>query len=219
MRTLCTLFMVAILATGLASQSKTLVPDLRDVASGKDWKVVGRSVTLENENGTDVLRFDAQQGQGLAYLPGLRLDNGTIEFDVRGKNVFQRSFVGIAFHGVDENTFDAIYFRPFNFKSEDSTRRAHAVQYISSPDYGWPVLRGKYPGKYEQPVQSAPDPDGWFHARVVLDYPTVSVFVDNADQPCLVVRQLNDIKTGWVGLFVGEGSDGGFANLKITSNK
>jgi hypothetical protein len=137
----------------------------------------------------------------------------------RAKTFSTRSFVGIAFHGVDETTFDAIYFRPFNFRSEDPTRRAHAVQYISTPEFGWAVLRGKYPGKYEQPVQPPPDPDGWFHASVVLDYPVVSVYVNNSDQPSLVVRQLNETKSGWVGLFVGEGSDGRFANLKITPKK
>ncbi len=43
--------------------------------------------------------------------------NGTIECDIREKDVQGQSFVGITFHGVDSTTYDAIYFRPFNFKT------------------------------------------------------------------------------------------------------
>jgi len=42
--------------------------------------------------------------------------------------------VGIAFHGSDNKTLDAIYFRPFNFQSTDPVRKIHAVQYVSHPD-------------------------------------------------------------------------------------
>ena len=43
----------------------------------------------------------------------------------------------------------------------------------------------------------------------------VSVFVDAGQEPCLVVEELSDRKGGKVGLWVGEGSGGEFANLKI----
>jgi len=41
------------------------------------------------------------------------------------------------------------------------------------------------------------------------------VFVADAKQPSLVVRQLSDRHTGRVGLWVGNNSGGDFANLKI----
>jgi hypothetical protein len=59
----------------------------------------------------------------------------------------QQSFVGVAFHGVDGTTYDAIYFRPFNFKTDDPVRRIHAVQYISHPDNPWQKLRDGQPGE------------------------------------------------------------------------
>jgi hypothetical protein len=61
-----------------------------------------------------------------------------------------------------------------------------------------------------------PDPNGWFHARVVVASPKVSVFVDEGKEPALVVEQLSDRKKGLVGIWVGNGSGGDFANLKIT---
>jgi hypothetical protein len=80
---------------------------------------------------------------GIAWLKGIEFTNGTIEVDLRGKDLFQRSFVGIAFHGVDTTNYDAVYFRPFNFRSDDSVRRIHAVQYIHPPKLDWFVLSSK----------------------------------------------------------------------------
>jgi len=107
-----------------------------------------------------------------------------------------QSFVGIAFHGVDSTTYDAIYFRPFNFKTPDPARHSHAVQYISNPTYTWQRLRTERPGVFEQPVSPAPDPNQWFHVRVVVASPKVSVFVGDAKQPSLVVDQLSDRTKG-----------------------
>ncbi|OLC73994.1 MAG: hypothetical protein AUH78_12145, partial [Gemmatimonadetes bacterium 13_1_40CM_4_69_8] len=161
------------------------------------------------------LRLSSSPGDGVAYLRGTEFGNGTIEVDIRGKDVQGQSFVGIAFHGVDSTTYDAIYFRPFNFRTPDSTRHSHAVQYISHPTYTWQKLRAERPGSFEQPVSPAPDPNAWFHVRVVVASPKVSVFVGDAKQPSLVVDQLNDRTKGLVGLWVGNGSGGDFANLKI----
>src|SRR5437588_839179 len=46
--------------------------------------------------------------------------------------------------------------------------------------------------------------------------PKVSVFVADAKQPSRVVSQLSDRHKGRVGLWVGNGSDGDFANLILT---
>jgi len=100
-------------------------------------------------------------GDGVAYVEGLEFTKGTIECDVRGKDIQQQSFVGVAFHGVDGTSYDAIYFRPFNFRTKDPARRAHAVQYISHPTYTWQKLRAEQPGRYEQPVNPVPDPNEW----------------------------------------------------------
>ena len=116
---------------------------------------------------------------------------------------------------MDEKTYDAVYFRPFNFKAEDPARRLRAVQYIRDPTYTWQKLRTEHPGKNEQPVNPVPDPNGWFHARVVVANPKVSVFVNDAKEPSLVVDQLSDRKKGLVGLWLGNTSAGDFANFKI----
>ncbi len=194
-------------ASSLAAQQRAVAP--------KDVQVFNRSVSSLSDGNRKGLRLSSSPGDGVAYLRGTEFGNGTIEVDIKGKDVQGQSFVGIAFHGVDSTTYDAIYFRPFNFRTPDSTRHSHAVQYISHPTYTWQKLRAERPGSFEQPVSPAPDPNAWFHVRVVVASPKVSVFVGDAKQPSLVVDQLNDRTKGLVGLWVGNGSGGDFANLKI----
>jgi 3-keto-disaccharide hydrolase len=203
------------MASRVLAQKKTVEPDLAALAEGKGLKVFNRSLSVINDGARKGVRLSESPGDGVAYLEGVEFTNGAIEFDVRGKDVQQQSFVGVAFHGLDEKTYDAIYFRPFNFKTEDQARRIRAVQYISHPTCTWQKLRTEQPGKYEKPVSPAPDPNDWFHARIVVASPKVSVFVNDAKEPSLVVEQLSDRKRGLVGLWVGNTSGGDFANFKI----
>lgn len=195
-------------AAGASGQQRPLEPDRLDVLNN-------RTASSFTDGARTGLRLSEGPGEGPVYLQGIEFGNGTIEFDVRGKDVQGQSFVGIAFHGVDGTTYDAIYFRPFNFKTEDPARRLRAVQYISHPTYTWHKLRAEQPGQYEKPVSPAPDPNGWFRVRIVVAAPNVSVFVADATEPSLVVSQLSDRRKGRIGLWVGNGSGGDFANLKI----
>ncbi|HYR98528.1 MAG TPA: hypothetical protein VEO58_05910 [Gemmatimonadales bacterium] len=194
-------------ASSVAAQQRTIEP--------KDVQVFNRTVSVLSDGTRKGVRLNEQPGEGVAYLKGIEFSNGTIEFDVRGKDVQGQSFVGVAFHGLDSTTYDAIYLRPFNFRTEDPARHSHAVQYVSQPAYPWQRLRTERPGVFEQPVSPAPDPNAWFHVRVVVASPKVSVFVGDAKQPSLVVTQLSDRAKGLVGLWVGNGSGGDFADLKI----
>ena len=124
-----------LVAFGGAAKQKSLQPDLTKIAEGKGWKVVGRKVAVVNDGNRQTVQFDEAAGQGLAWLEGVEFINGVIEFDVKGKDELQKSFVGVAFRVVDATTHDAVYFRPFNFKSGDPVRRAHAVQYVSHPAF------------------------------------------------------------------------------------
>jgi hypothetical protein len=200
-------------ASRVLGQKKSIEPDLSALVEAKGLKIFNRSLSgLNDKKG---VRLSESPGDGVAYLEGIEFANGAIEIDIKGKDVQQQSFVGVAFHGLDEKTYDAIYFRPFNFKTEDQARRIRAVQYISHPTYTWNKLRAENPGKYEKPVIPAPDPNDWFHARIVVASPKVSVFINDAKEPSLVVEQLSDRKKGLIGLWVGNTSGGDFANLKI----
>ena len=203
------------IAPSIIAQTKTIESDLAELAEGKGLKTFNRSVNRLNDAAKKGVHLNESQAMGVAYLQGIEFSNGTIECDVRGKDVQQHSFIGVAFHGIDETTYDAIYFRPFNFRAENPEKRSHAVQYVSHPTFTWQKLRAEQPGKYEHAVNPVPDPNGWFHVRVIVASPKVSVFVADAKEPNLVVNQLSDRKKGLVGLWVGNNSGGDFANFKI----
>lgn len=193
--------------------------DLAKIADPAVWRTYNREAKLVDEAGKKFVRLDGRSNDGVAWLVGSDFREGLIDVDLRGRNAVGQSFVGIAFRGVDDTTYDGVYFRPFNFKIEDPARRQRAVQYISHPRFPWEKLRADSPGKYEQPVSPVPDPDGWFHARIVVEAQKVSVFVNDAKEPCLVVTPVSERKNGKVGLWVGNGSSGDFANLKLTPKK
>jgi hypothetical protein len=90
------------------------------------------------------------------------------------------------------------------------------VQYVSHPAYSWQKLRAEHPDKYEQAVMPVPDPNGWFHVRLVIVSPKVSVFVENASEPSLIVSQLSTREKSLIGLWTRNYSGGDFANLNLT---
>ena len=202
-------------ASPIFGRQKTPEPDLAKLVDNKGMTVFNRTVSSFNDGAMRGARLNASAGEGVAYVPGIEFGDGTIELDIKGKDVPQMSFLGVAFHGVDGTTFDAIYFRPFNFRAQDPSSHGHSVQYVSDPTYTWDKLRAEYPGKYEQAVNPVPDPNDWFHARVVVASPRVSVFVGDAKEPSLVVNQLSDRKKGLVGLWFWNNSGGDFANFKL----
>ena len=201
------------------AQEKAIEPDLMRLVEGKGWKISNRAVTAVEEDGKKGIRFDERLGDGVAWLEDIKFGNSVIECDIKGKDVFQNSFLGLAFRGVDEKTQDVVYCRPFNFRAADPDRRSHAVQYVSHPTYTWSKLRKEHPAVYEKPVDPQPDPNGWLHLRIVVSKPKVSVYLNDAKEPSLVVQELSERIDGWVGLWVGNTSGGTFANLKITPGR
>ncbi|MGH2563087.1 MAG: hypothetical protein ACRDE8_02460 [Ginsengibacter sp.] len=191
------------------SQQLTYMPDLSAVNDTTNWGNLDRDVRFDS-----TVVFDAKVSEGAVWLKNYSFTNGKIEVDVKGKNLQGQSFVGIAFHLIDGNTFDAIYFRPFNFFNPE--RNTHSIQYISMPEHPWQQLRQNFPGKYESNIFNPPNPDDWFHVSIEINYPKITVFVNNETAPSLVVEQLSINKTGSVGLWVGYMSEGKFKNLKIT---
>jgi hypothetical protein len=193
--------------------AQTITPELSKINDGKTWKIFNRAVKTGTDENQSTIIFDAREGDGLAVFQDLNFENGTIEFDVKGKDVLQQSFVGVAFHIQNDSTFNAIYFRPFNFKKPERT--SHSVQYISHPKFTWQKLRSEFPEQFEKTVTPVPNPDEFFHARIEVEWPLVKVFVENADIPSLEVKMLSTFKKGKVGLWVGNGSDGSFKNMTV----
>ena len=183
----------------------------------------GVSVANTVYQGKASVRVDAlpsaPNGQSYAIVKGSRFHNGTIEVDLAGKpaanaGAAARGFFGIAFR-MQGNRYEHIYLRPTNGRADDQVRRNHSTQYGAQPDFDFDRLRKESPEKYESYVDL--EPGIWTKYRIVINGTKARLFVDGAAQPCLIV---NDMKLGdsegAVALWVGPGTEGYFASLKIT---
>lgn len=189
--------------------------NLGELAKANKIELFNRSLNDQKMDSPEAIFLSAASGDGIAWIQSVELSEGTIEVEIKGKNDPGRSFVGIAFHGKDDRVFDAVYLRPFNFQSAEQERRSHSIQYISMPEYDWKKLRDDNPGKYEFAITPPPDPNSWVKLKLVVTGKKVAAFVNGSDRPSLTVELLNNRLKGKVGLWAGNGSEGGFRNFKI----
>lgn len=187
------------------AQRTTTYPDINDASK---WKVYNRTTKADT-----AVYVNSNTGDGVVWLKDLIFKEGEIELDIRGKDIQGKSFVGIAFHGQDDTTYEAVYFRPFNFKSPD--RNTHSIQYISHPENPWFKLRETLPGVYENKITPVPNPEQWFHVKIIITSPEIQVFVDKSNSQSFIIKKLLSKPAGLVGLWLGNKSDGTFKNLKI----
>jgi hypothetical protein len=149
--------------------------------------------------------------------------NGSIEVDLMGRlgpraPRDSRAFIGVVFRtAADHKSFESIYLRPTNGRKRDpgAPRNVRAIQYFAYPDWKFDRLRRDFPdGRYESGADIA---DGeWIRLRLEVDGAVVRTFIN--DKPELVVSdlRLGATRRGALGLFVDIGTEGYFANLKIT---
>ncbi len=211
---LCISMLILMMDSSFAQ--KTISINIQKKVKRDDVHVINRDIEKLSEPGHKGIRLDARYGDGIAWLKDFEFAEGIIEFDVRGKDLKQHSFVGIAFHGYDTLTYEAIYLRPFHFRTSELPYKNRAIQYIARPIYRWQDLREQFPGKYENLISPAPDPDVWIKVRIVLKGNIISTYINDNMEPSLVVESLGVLKKGSIGFFVADTSGGDFANLKIT---
>ncbi|HEY1240301.1 MAG TPA: hypothetical protein VGF16_07070 [Bryobacteraceae bacterium] len=191
--------------------------------TGAQLEAHGVSVADVMYRGKAGVRVDAlptaANGQSYAIVKGSRFHNGTIEVELAGKPSANagsgaRGFIGIAFR-LQGSRYEYIYLRPTNGRADDQVRRNHSTQYASAPDFDFDRLRKESPEKYESYVDI--EPGVWTRYRIVVDGTKAMLFVHGSAQPCLFVTdmKLGDSQ-GAVALWVGPGTEGYFANLKVT---
>src|SRR5215472_17016179 len=80
--------------------------DLAAQLTARKLHAVNREVTT-TQGRADAVHVSDKPNPGVVWIDGVDFAEGTIEVDVRGRNMPQRSFVGIAFHGKDDNTYES----------------------------------------------------------------------------------------------------------------
>lgn len=212
------IYTLLLLHSLLFAQQQIVIKPADLYKNGK-LKSVNREIKIVSENRGTYLEILENKKEGIVWLPVKPFKNGTIEIEMRGKDVFQRSFIGVAFHGADDITYDAVYCRPFNFLAKDSVRKIHAVQYISHPDYTWEKLRNERNAVFEKEIINPPNPNDWFMLKLVIDGTTVKAYINNTVTPSLVIEKLNNNTSGKIGLFTADSSGGDFKLIKLDYKK
>jgi hypothetical protein len=184
--------------------------------TANNFSVFNRSLSFKTDGPAQVIYLNERDDEGIAWIKGKHFTNGTIEVDIKGRDVLQRSFLVIAFHGINDTTYEAIYFRPFNFRADDAERKVHNVQYIAMPGFDWPKLRAEHHNQYEKGIDSRPDPNAWFHAKIEVHGTSVKVFVNDNATPSLSISALTHTGGKMIGYWVGNGSDGSWKNMRLT---
>ena len=207
-------FVCAFLCMASLSSFAQQKVDLAAALQEQQIEVVNRTLSVyKNQSGA--VEMNAAQGDGLAILTEFEFEKGTIEVELKGENSPGRSFIGIAFNIEDGETFEAVYFRPFNFVADEQIRKDHMVQYICHPDYTWSKLREERTGEFENEISAPPNPNDWFNVIIEISDNEVSVLVDMIALPVLEIDRLSETKSKKIGLWTGNGSSGRFRNLVI----
>ena len=179
-------------------------------------------VTHDGQRG---IRLQPLDGVGaddvvLAVVDGVDFRDGEIAVDVAGAPLpdapaDMRGFIGVSFHlSPDRSRSEDVYLRPGNGRAEEQLRRNHAVQYQSTPAYGWKRLRDEAPGQYE--AYADLQPGVWTRMRVKVTGTRAELYVNGAEQPTLIVRDLKLGETGGsVALWAHRTTEAYFRNLMI----
>ena len=205
--------LLVLLAVPLAAQS----------ADRLDGKNV--SITQTNYKGRSAIQLiaapEAQNATSYAVVRDVLFRDGTIEVDLAGQpgagaGSGARGFIGIAFRLQPDGRYEYIYLRPTNGRADDQVRRNHSTQYSSHPDFDFARLRQEAPEKFESYVDL--EPGVWTKYRIEVEGRKARLYVNGAEQPCLIVNDLKlEPREGRVALWVGPGTEGYFASLKIAA--
>jgi hypothetical protein len=222
-RTIVFAWLIAAAVLSHAQEKKTLLPTLRlDSLDGVE--VVNAKAEIVTYEGRRALHLQAppdrvaSDDSMLAIVSASDFKNGTIEAEVAGAPragapADSRGFIGIVFRVQDHGARgENIYLRPTNGRADDQLRRNHSTQYESMPDYPWFRLRKENPGVYESYVDL--QPGVWTRLKIVVSGTKAQLFVNGADQPCLIVNDLKLGEThGQIGLWAHSSTDAYFSNL------
>ena len=190
-----------------------------DRLTGKNVAIA--QVTFKGRSATQLIAApDAPNASSYAVVKDTSFRDGTIEVELAGQpaagaGAGARGFIGIAFRLQGDGRYEYIYLRPTNGRADDQVRRNHSTQYSSHPDFDFAKSRQEAPEKYESYVDL--EPGVWTRYKIEVDGRKARLYVHGAEQPCLIVNDLKlEPQAGAVALWVGPGTEGYFANLKIT---
>jgi len=181
---------VSLATTGLAQD------DIIDFESDR-WRLVNAEV---------VQHMDRKCLIGNAFLKDVEFENGVVEVDIAVK-ARSRSYPGIVFRMQSEGNYERFYVRPHR-----SPFYPDALQY--TPGFngidGWQLYNGEGCTALADIL-----PDRWIHLKMEVFGRQARVFLDDAEQPALVITDLkHGVSKGTIGLMGPKDGTAHFSNFK-----
>ena len=216
------LFIIAGIVLSMNSYSQTIRFDKTNLEANRVY------MSIEKMNDKKVVKVvkdstvkDADEPT-FVKIKGVDFKDGTIEIKVLSRLLktapaSARGFIGVAFHIDEQNSkFESIYLRPTNGRAEDQLRRNHSIQYFSYPDYKFDRLRKEAEGVYESYADMGLNE--WITMRIEVKGKQAKLFLNDNKQPSLIVNdlKLGDNVSGAIGLWIDNGTEGYFNDLKVT---
>lgn len=161
------------------------------------WRIVAQASRLEEYLGRDALVL---QG-GTAWLDGIDLRDGTVEFDVAMPDTM--SFHGLAFRARDDANYEHVYLRPHLSGLPDATQYTPVYGGVS----GWQIYASP---RFAQPAVLATE--RWVHVKAVFQGARLELSVDG--QTRVFPELIRPVAGGRIGL-TSTNAPGRFANVVV----
>lgn len=186
------LALAAILVPALAGGLPAQIP-----WSDDRWQIEAAESAVEEYRGRQALRLR----NGAAWLSGVTLRDGTIEFDLAAPA--GQGFHGIAVRAVDRGNFEHFYLRPHQSRNPDATQYTPVFNGVT----GWQIYATP---RFALPLEIADD--RWMHVRISFRGARLEVDVDG--QTLVFPEMVRVPEAGEIGLTSG-GAPARFANLIV----
>ena len=183
-------------------------------------------VDHSGKTGIQISKTDGEiSGETLVVIPAINFKDGVISVELTGEpaddtDPQMRGFVGIAFrvNPDDYSSYECLYVRPTNARSDNQMRRNHSTQYISHPEYPWYRLREENPELYESYVDLVPGE--WTKLKIEVTGKMAKLYLHDAEQPCLIVNDLKHGESqGKIALWLHSSTLARYRNLVVKSDQ
>ncbi|UCG92994.1 MAG: SMP-30/gluconolactonase/LRE family protein [candidate division WOR-3 bacterium] len=145
------------------------------------------------DNAQIVEHLDRKSLIGYAFLRDADFENGIIEADIAVTGHKVRSYPGIIFRMQSEENYENFYIRPHR-----ASLYPDALQYtpVTNGISSWQLYNGEgFTASADIP------PNQWIHLKMEISGKQARVYIDNAQQPALIINDLkHGVSKGTIGL-------------------